>query len=513
MIENRELTMDDYFAILRRRWKVLLIPVILAPLVGFAVSFAFPPKYTSQSTVLVQEQKVPEGYVKPVVTEDLGQRITQLEQRALGQEQLRPMIMKLNLARGNSPDQINQVMDEITKNVSIQAVQAVIGGQTWGKSQVPGFNVAYTASSPLQAQQVCSELTNVMIRQNFNDIEEVSRNTTDFLSRQVDDQKRQLNDLDSKLADFKKKFIGQLPGDEDNNLKLLMAKNSQLEAETQALSRAQQDKSYAESVLAQQVAAWKSSQSSTDPVTLQKQLSDLQAQLITLKARYTDDYPEVVKAKNDIKEVQKKLDDINAAAAKPDTTTDTKAALSEPPEIQQLRAQVHQYENAITALTRDQQRVQQDIRSLEGKVALSPAVEEQYKQLTRDYDTAQKVYDDLLAKKSQSEMQTAMEREQQGEQMTVLRAADLPESPSFPDRLLFTGGGFAGGLAIGFSLVLWLEMRDKSVRTEQDVIAILGIPVLTQVPWVGTETAATNGNGKRPIPARLHDEKEHVVEV
>jgi uncharacterized protein involved in exopolysaccharide biosynthesis len=248
-------------------------------------------------------------------------------------------------------------------------------------------------------------------------------------------------------------------------------------------------------------------------VTLQKQLSDLQAQLITLKARYTDDYPEVVKAKNDIKEVQKKLDDINAAAAKPDTTTDTKAALSEPPEIQQLRAQVHQYENAIAALTRDQQRVQQDIRSLEGKVALSPAVEEQYKQLTRDYDTAQKVYDDLLAKKSQSEMQTAMEREQQGEQMTVLRAADLPESPSFPDRLLFTGGGFAGGLAIGFTLVLWLEMRDKSVRTEQDVIAILGLPVLTQVPWVGMETAATNGNGKRPIPARLQDEKEHVVEV
>ena len=43
MIENRELTMDDYLAMLRRRAKVILIPALLAPLVGFLVSYAFPP--------------------------------------------------------------------------------------------------------------------------------------------------------------------------------------------------------------------------------------------------------------------------------------------------------------------------------------------------------------------------------------------------------------------------------------------------------------------------------------
>jgi len=68
MIENRELTMDDYLAMLRRRLKIILIPALLAPLVGFAVSYAFSPKFTSQSTILVEGQKVPEGYVAPVVT-------------------------------------------------------------------------------------------------------------------------------------------------------------------------------------------------------------------------------------------------------------------------------------------------------------------------------------------------------------------------------------------------------------------------------------------------------------
>jgi uncharacterized protein involved in exopolysaccharide biosynthesis len=62
-----------------------------------------------------------------------------------------------------------------------------------------------------------------------------------------------------------------------------------------------------------------------------------------------------------------------------------------------------------------------------------------------------------------------MELEQQGEQMRVLNTADLPASPSFPNRLLFAGGGLAGGLAIGLGLAFWLEFRDQSVRTEQDV--------------------------------------------
>ena len=72
MIQNRELTMDDYLAMLRRRLWVILLPPILAPAIGFAVSYAFAPKYTSTSLVLIDEQKVPEGYVKPVVTDDLG---------------------------------------------------------------------------------------------------------------------------------------------------------------------------------------------------------------------------------------------------------------------------------------------------------------------------------------------------------------------------------------------------------------------------------------------------------
>jgi polysaccharide chain length determinant protein (PEP-CTERM system associated) len=514
MIENRELTMDDYLQMLRRRLKVILIPTLLAPVIGFAVSYAFAPKYTSQSLVLVEEQKVPEGYVKPVVTEDLSQRVATLEQRAMSAERLRPMIERLGL-RG-SPD---AVMEEIRSGVGIQPVQAAVVASPGSKKKgagVPGFNVTYTASSPREAQAVCAGVTDVMLQENLKDRASVAKNTTDFLARQVEDAKHNLDDFDSRLANFKKQYIGQLPGDEDNNLKILMGMNSQLDSNTQTLNRAQQDKAYAESMLSQQLAAWKSSQNSTNPQTLQQQMATLQAQLITLKARYTDDYPDVVKTKRDIAELQKRLDEISAASATPSTVAaDNGNDLSEPPEIRQLRLQVHQYQQVIEQATRQQQRLQDQVKIYQGRVALSPTVEEQYKQLMRDYDTAQKFYADLLAKKKDSEMQTSLELEQQGEQMRLLNAADLPDKPSFPNRLLFAGGGLAGGLGLGLALTLWLELRDKSVRTESDVLAALDLPVLSQVPWVGVEETAVNGNGRRRLgfKSRSGDEKKETVEV
>jgi capsular polysaccharide biosynthesis protein len=72
---------------------------------------------------------------------------------------------------------------------------------------------------------------------------------------------------------------------------------------------------------------------------------------------------------------------------------------------------------------------------------------------------------------------------------------------------MFAAGGAGGGLAIGLGLALWLELRDKAIRTEGDVVAILELPTLVSVPWIGAET----GNGK--YGKRASGEKPEKVEV
>src|SRR5215813_10699856 len=340
MIENRELTMDDYLAMLRRRLKVILIPTLLAPLVGFGVSFFFSPKYTSQTTILVDPQKVSDSYVQPVVTQDLGQRVATLEARATSADRLRTLIEKLNqqgMLKGNVDDEIQEIRSGIgVVPVPPISVASQGGGGGKKKSDFPGFLLTFTASSPREAQAICQGLAGIIIDENFKDLEAAAQTNTDFLGRQLEDAKRDLDDQASRVAEFEKKYMGQLPGDSDNNLKILMGLNSQLDANTQTLNRAQQDKAYAESMLAQQLAAWKSAQSSTSPQALEQQLASLQSQLITLQARYTDDHPDVVKAKHDIAELQRKLKEINSESPQSGEATE-RVDTSEPPEIRQLR--------------------------------------------------------------------------------------------------------------------------------------------------------------------------------
>ena len=161
-----------------------------------------------------------------------------------------------------------------------------------------------------------------------------------------------------------------------------------------------------------------------------------------------------------------------------------------------MRLQLHQYGELIAAATRDQKRLQQEISVYQGRISLSPAVEEQYKQLTRDYDNAQKTYQDLLAKKSSADLTVKMNNQAVGERMFPLNPADLPDRPSFPNRLFFALGGLAAGLAVGVGISLLLELKDNSIRNERDAEAVMELPTLIAVPWVGAAEADTNSKFK-----------------
>jgi uncharacterized protein involved in exopolysaccharide biosynthesis len=137
----------------------------------------------------------------------------------------------------------------------------------------------------------------------------------------------------------------------------------------------------------------------------------------------------------------------------------------------------------------------------QARLSMTPGVEQEYKELTRDYQTALQFYNDLLSKKNQSEMATSLERRQQGEQFRVMDPPDLPERPSFPNRPLFAGGGLGVGLALGIGITLLLELQDKSLRTEDDVEHFLRLPTLAMVPLI-SDRKGVKKQADRPADAR-----------
>jgi uncharacterized protein involved in exopolysaccharide biosynthesis len=104
-------------------------------------------------------------------------------------------------------------------------------------------------------------------------------------------------------------------------------------------------------------------------------------------------------------------------------------------------------------------------------------------ELTRDYSTLQATYSSLLQKQEESKLAANLERRQIGEQFKVLDPASLPERPfNQAKRIGALAGGAVSGLLIGLLSVAFLEYRDSTFRTEQEVSRTLALPVFALVP-------------------------------
>lgn len=320
----------------------------------------------------------------------------------------------------------------------------------------------------------------MFMEQNLRLRQQQVEETTQFLGKQLDDAKGKLDEQDAKLAAFQSRYIGELPEDENTNLTLLAGMTPQLQATTQALNQAQQDKAFTESLLDQQLAAWRASKGGQNSQTVEQQLRELQDQLLSKQGHYTELHPDVVKLKKDIASLQKLANASTNVDAQPNEQQ-RRVAADEPPEIQQFRARLHQIELTIAQKRHEQEELQRQIKTLQARIQSSPMIQQQFKALTRDHQTALDFYNDLLKKRNESQMATELERRQEGQQFRVLDPPSLPEQPSFPKPTVFGLGGLAAGLILGLAMVQFFESYDKSMRTKQDVELYLGGPALALI--------------------------------
>jgi polysaccharide chain length determinant protein (PEP-CTERM system associated) len=480
MLGHRELTMQDYVGMLKRRFWLILASAILFLAIGFGISHVLPPQYISQTLVIIEQQKVPENYVKPVVTEDLGQRLASMKEQILSRSRLEPIITKFNLFAGNNSTMDDRI-DQTRKGIGIAPIRSE---QVRGTNGMPGFFISFTAPDAHTAQQVCAEITSLFVSENLSAREQSAEGTTEFLKQQLSDSKRNLDEQDAKFAAFQQKYFGKLPEQEGTNANTLQALTTQLDAATQSLNRMMQEETFLQAIISQQTHELQSSEPTTG-VTVddrRKELKDLIEQKQSLENLYTPDHPDVVAISRRISDLQAEI--AHASAQPAPSSASTAPARPDPPDLQKLKIQLRGVQLAIAAAKQEQTELGQKVRTYEARIESSPMVEEEYKQVTRDHDTALQFYNSLLNKMNESSMATALETRQQGEQFVVMDGANLPDEPAFPNRPAFAGGGFAAGLLLGVLLAGFLEYRDTSLRNERDIWAFTKLPTLAIISHI-----------------------------
>jgi polysaccharide chain length determinant protein (PEP-CTERM system associated) len=507
MLGHRTLSVEDYLTILKRRWWIIAIPSLILPIVGFAVSFFIPPQYVSQTLVLINQQKVPENFVQSVVSEDLNSRLASMKEQITSRASLEPIIKKYNLYESSGTDMDSRIV-QARKAIKIDPIRSDIRS-----NGLPGFKISFTASDPQTAQQVCQEITSLFTSANTRIRHEAAQGTTDFLRQQVAGAKQNLDNLDQKLAAFRTQHAGTLPEDTQGNTQMLTTLSSRLDAISTQLNSLQQNKTMAESMLAQQTqefAAQPGGSAARAPGAAEKELETLQAQEADLSVHYTDEYPALKRVRSRIAELQKQAAK-EASTPAPVKPVSTPARL-EPASLQQLKTQMKIIDSTIAAKRKEQEQVDAQIRGYQARIQSTPQIDEQEKELTRDYTTTLESYNGLKAKLDTATMGIELENTQQGETFNLLDAANLPESPTWPKRPLFAVGGLVAGLVLGLMIVALIEYRDTALRSERDVWAFTQLPTLAVIAYAN-DAAAANGSSRFGRLFRRRTSKDQLADA
>lgn len=485
MLPGKKYKPEDIAAILRKHIWWVLVPFALVSAGTAAVARKLPDRYYSEATVRVVPQQVPDQYVRSQQTESIQDRLNSMQAQVLSRTRLERVINDLNLY----PEERKQgIMEDVVQQMRNDISYSVLKGDV--------FRVGFTGSNPRTVQKVAETLAGFFVSDSQNDQVNLAAGTSQFLEAQVEDARRRLVDKENDLKNYRMRFSGQLPTQLESNLQAQVNLQGQIREFSDAINQAQNRRLLLESQakdLESQApggegqASMPTMSAAGDAVqggTLAQQLEFAKAQLDLLQKHYTDAQPDVRRVKGIVADLQAKVD--AEALTRPVSAEPTPAVssveLARQKKLKEIRDQIAQLDRQIAAAQGEVKQLRAGHDDLQRRIDAVPARESELTELMRDYDTLTRTYNDLLAKREDSKLAANLQSRQYGEQFKPLDSPRIPERPNSPNRPMINLGGMAAGLAIGLVLVALLEYRDRSFKTDDEIISLLALPVLAVVP-------------------------------
>lgn len=462
---------------LRRPWLVIgTLAVTTALAVG--TSFLLQKRYQTSTLILVESQKVPESVLREDA-EGRGPRLQTIRQEILSRTRLEHVINELDPYPELGGSSATEVVDTMRRAIEI----SVKGNDA--------FSIDYTHHDPQKAQQVANRLATLFIEESSQAREAQAVGATEFLDSQMQDARKELEAKELAIRKYKEARMGRLPEQTTANLATLQ--RLQLEDQTLAENLRAARARVRELESGQEVPRLPAEgrPAALDPSA---ELAQLKAQLVSLRARYTDEHPDVKSLRDRISRLERQV----AEAAPGTGAADLRKA-----DIAQARRELEELESKKTQL-------EGRMFMFQNRVEDTPRTEQELATLTRDYQKLNENYLELLKKKMDAQMAQRLEKRWKGEQFRVLDPAYLPEKPIFPKRSMFLILGLSIGLVLGLATAIGLEAFHSGVRSQRQLEASLPYPVLASFPRMGARPRLVTrllrqvmGGGPPAVPSRI----------
>ncbi|MCI0410107.1 MAG: hypothetical protein L0191_16380 [Acidobacteria bacterium] len=459
----------------RRKWLAILLFAAPVSAVVSLVTF-LPNIYRSTATVLVERQQVPETFVRATVTSGLETRLHTISQEILSRSRLEGLITRFglypDLREQTSPEAVIERMRRDIK-LDLKAVAAEgRGGATIA------FSLSYLGSDPQTVALVTNTLASFYIEENLKVRERQAAGTAEFLRVQLQEVKQRLDEQERRVSEFKKRYIGELPQQMQANLATLEGLNVQLRLNSDNQIRAMDRRE----ALAKQLAEADSFGSGGGPDATAARIARLSQELTQLRTLFSDKYPDVIRLKAEIAALESQLAEKKLDGKQEENTPGFPTS----PYVLQIKQGRSEVEAEIKGLKREEQRLRDAIATYQRRVEGTPQREQEFQEMSRDYETTTQLYRSLLTRYEEAQIAESMEQRQKGEQFRILDPAIASQQPAAPDRIRLILMGFLLSLGLAAGAVMLAEQLDTSFHTVDDLRTFATVPVLVSIPKIVT---------------------------
>jgi succinoglycan biosynthesis transport protein ExoP len=467
--------LDRVWALWNRRKWLGIIVFVLPLTAATAVIMGLPDLYQSTALVMIERQQVPEAFVRSTVTSQLEIRLHTISQEILSRSRLESLITRMGLyPELKGPGTSEQAVERMRRDIrlDLRGADANRGGMT------TAFALSYRGRDPQTVAVVTNTLASFYIEENLKARERQATGTAEFLKVQMDDAKRRLDEQESRMGELQRRYLGELPQQLQGNLATLDSLNAQLRINNDNQIRMAERRDQVAGQLAQ------AKLNSGGPEPDEVRLARLQQELITLRMKYTDRWPDIIRIKDEIERLKKDM-------AEPKPKVDPKAVAGPPtPEVARLQDTLRTIETELRLTKQEEQRLRQGIVAYQGRLDNAPKREQEYLDATRDYQNTRELYQTLSRKYSDAQLAESMEQRQKGEQFRILDSALPSSTPAAPRRSRLLVAGLALSFVLGAGSMVLMELLDTSFHSSRDLRAYTTVPVLVNIPRIVTEADA-----------------------
>jgi uncharacterized protein involved in exopolysaccharide biosynthesis len=472
--------------------------------------------------------------VQSTITRYGEERMQTITQDIMSRRNLLQILNKFDLypeLRDKKSD--GELVEKLRKAIKLEPVSTELTGKTGRSYSVTiAFKLSYEGKDPKIVQKVAKELSELYLRKDMAARQKMVEDTTAFFENELDQLKEQIRVHEKKISKFKKEHMGQLPEQLQSNLLSVTRAENDLEKITTRIRALREKKMYLEGQIA-----------NVDPLlpvmvdgqkvalNPNQQLKRLRLKLANLQATLSEKHPDIRKLKNEIRKLEaiagksgdaqikiktlkSKKTELQAMRSKYDekhpdvkrlarevsilekqvarakatiSDDEAEARLPDNPTYINLKTQIAVTDTEIRALKEDEAKIKEEIEEYDAIISAAPMIEKEYHDLTRDYDSARRKYNEMLDKLMEAKIAQGMDQSQHGERLSISDPAHLPRRPSKPNRFIIILLGFLVGAGFGGGAAVVREGLDNSIKSISELKEITGLPVFAIVSFIETK--------------------------